>query len=235
MTAGGLDGLAARWASTVQDRIATIAATQGGAIEAAGVAVARSLAVGGRVWVTQTSHTLHTELTGRAGGLVAVHALEDPAAIGPRDTVLIGTTAGVLADPVETALQARAAGATSVALIQLAHEQDPGLRAHHPSGRRLHEVADIVVDLGGRRGDGEVDLAGTDIAILPSSGVTGVFAGWLILCVAVDRLAAEGLRPLVLQSVLEDGAREANAARLDRYRTGGSGVVPAEPPPAAAT
>lgn len=231
MTAGegGPDkvtGLAASWAATVQDRTRTIAATQGPAIAAAGAAVARSLASGGQVWVTQTSHTLHTELTGRAGGLVAVHTLEDPVAIGPRDTVLIGTTAGLLADPVETAFRARAAGATSVALIQLAHEQDPGLQAHHPSGRRLHEVVDIVVDLGGRRGDGEVDQDGTGIAILPSSGVTGVFCGWLILAVAVERLAAEGLRPLALQSVLEDGAREANGGRIERSRSTGRGVEP---------
>jgi uncharacterized phosphosugar-binding protein len=227
--AGAIGGLVGRWAATVQERTRTIAATQGAAIAAAGAAVARSLAHGGRVWVTQTSHTLHTELTGRAGGLVAVHALDDPGAIAARDTVLIGTTAGLLADPVETALRARAAGATSVALVQLAHEQDAGLRAQHPSGRRLHEVADIVVDLGGRRGDGEVELAGTGIAILPSSGVTGVFAGWLIMADAVERLAADGLRPLALQSILEDGAREANAARIERYRATGSGVEPVTP------
>lgn len=231
--AGGvmeLAGLAGRWAATVQARTQAIVATQAAAITAAGSAVARSLAGGGRVWVTQTSHTLHTELTGRAGGLVAVHALDDAARIEARDTVLIGTTAGLLADPVETAIRARAAGATAVALVQLAHEQDPGLKPRHPSGRRLHEVADIVVDLGGRRGDGEIDQQGTGIAILPSSGVTGVFAGWLILCAAVEALDADGLRPLALQSVLEDGAREANTARIDRYRASGSGVEPVAVP-----
>jgi uncharacterized phosphosugar-binding protein len=221
-----LGGLAGAWAATTLGRLGRIVSSQGRAVEAAGGAVATALAAGHRVWVTQTSHTLHTELTRRAGGLIAVHPLEDLDAIEAGDVVLAGTTAGVFFDPIEAAIQGRGAGATVVALIQLAHEQDPALRVDHPSGRRLHEVADIVIDVGGRLGDGEVDLAGSDIAILPSSGVTGVFAAWLVLCVAVERLEAQGLRPLVYQSNLQDGARAGNEVRLERYAATRSGVEP---------
>ena len=177
------------------------------------------------MWITQTSHTLHTEGTRRAGGLMAVHALEDTAAIEAGDVVIVGTTAGVFFDPIEAAIVGRRVGATVVALIQLEHERDPALRVQHPGGQKVHELADIVIDLGGRLGDGEIDLADTGIAILPSSGVTGVFALWLVFADAVDRLLAAGKVPLAYQSNLQEGAPEANAARLDAYTRTRMGYV----------
>jgi len=212
-----MTGLADRWATTTLGRLDALMATQRSAVDRAGAAVAAAIGGGHRVWITQTSHTLHTEGTRRAGGLMAVHALEDTAAIEAGDVVIVGTTAGVFFDPIKAAIVGRAAGAAVVALIQLEHERDPSLRVQHPDGRRVHELADIVIDLGGRLGDGEIDLAETGIAILPSSGVTGVFALWLVFADAVDRLLAEGKVPLVYQSNLQDGAPEANAARLDAY------------------
>jgi uncharacterized phosphosugar-binding protein len=223
-----MSGLADDWAAITLGRLDVLLASQRPAIDRAGAAVADALASGHRVWITQTSHTLHTEGTRRAGGLMAVHALEDTGAVEPGDVVIAGTTAGVFFDPIEAAIVGRAAGATVVALIQLDHERDPSLRVQHPSGTRLNELADIVIDLGGRLGDGEIDLADTGIAILPSSGVTGVFALWLVFAEAVDRLLAAGRVPLVYQSNLQDGAPGANAARLDAYTRTRMGTVTAD-------
>jgi len=220
-----MSGLADRWAATTLGRLDTLMATQRPATDRAGEAVAAAIGGGHRVWITMTSHTLHTEGTRRAGGLMAVHPLEDTAAIEAGDVVIVGTTAGVFFDPIEAAIVGRAAGATVVALIQLEHERHPGLRVQHPDGHRVHELADIVIDLGGRLGDGEIDLADTGIAILPSSGVTGVFALWLVFADAVDRLLAAGKVPLAYQSNLQDGAPEANAARLDAYTRTHMGYV----------
>src|SRR5438046_3001011 len=86
------------------------------AIERAGAMVADAIGAGHRVWVAKTTHCLHDELTFRAGGLMAIHILDDPIAIEAGDVVLIGTNAGTTFLTVETALIARARGATSVAL-----------------------------------------------------------------------------------------------------------------------
>ena len=209
--------MADRYASVALARLTHMLVSQRAQIDEAGAAVSNAIGNGHRVWVTQTSHTLHTEATRRAGGLMAVHALDDPSDIESGDVLIAGTTAGVFESIVEAASVAKRRGATVVALIQLAHESDPALHAEHPSGLLLHEIADIVIDLGGRLGDGEIDLPGTGIAILPSSGVTGVMALWMLFAVAVEALLVEGRRPLVYQSQLQVGAPEGNAERLSRY------------------
>src|SRR5207249_12204322 len=45
-------------------------------------------------------------------------------------------------------------GATTVALTQVAYEDDSSVILFHPAAKRLHDVADIIVDLGGDVGDG---------------------------------------------------------------------------------
>ena len=205
-------------------RVAWVASEQIQVIEAAGSAVAEAIAAGHRIWLTQTSHTLHTEATRRAGGLMSIEVLDDPGDLRAGDVVLVGTSAGTFEDVVETALVAVARGAVVVAMTQLPFELDKRVPVTHHSGRRLSEIAHLVVDLGGPFGDGEFTLAdpdGRQVQVIPSSGITGVLALWMILADALDRLVLAGTPPLVWQSNLIPGARERNAALLEvRERTG---------------
>ncbi len=190
------------------------------ATRVAGRLVADAIAGGHRVWVTQTSHTLHTEATGRAGGFNAVHALADDADIEPGDVLLAGTSAGTFASIVQSAIAARERGAAVVSLTQLSFERDPRMPSAHPSGLRLAEVADVVVDLGGPYGDGEFNLPDADghmVQAIPSSGVTGVVALWMILAEALDLLVASGTSPHILQSNIMPGGAVRNRALLDEY------------------
>ena len=208
-------------------RVMWLVGEQVDGIRAAGRLGAEALAGGHRVWVTQTSHTLHTEATGRAGGFVAVHPLADEADIEAGDVVLAGTSAGTFASIVESAIVARGRGAAVVSLTQLAFERDPQMPSAHPSGRRLSEVADIVIDLGGPFGDGEFDLPEPDgrvVQVIPTSGVTGVVALWMILAEALDLLVAAGTPPLVLQSNIMEGGGDRNRALLEAYRDTRRGV-----------
>lgn len=212
------------FAEIAADRVAWIATEQIQVIEAAGAAVAEAIAAGHRIWLTQTSHTLHTEATRRAGGLMSVDVLDDPALLRAGDVVVAGTSAGTFEDVVETALVAAARGALVVALTQLRFELDERVPVTHATGRRLSEIAHLVVDLGGPFGDGEFTLAdpdGRQVQVIPSSGITGVLALWMILAEALDRLVLAGTPPLVWQSNLIPGARERNTALMEvRVRTG---------------
>jgi uncharacterized phosphosugar-binding protein len=181
--------------------------------------VAEAIGGGHRVWVSKTTHCLHDELTFRAGGLMAIHTLDDPIAIEAGDVVLIGTNAGTTFLTVQTALIARGRGATSVALTQLPYETDPAVIAEHPSGKKLYECADVVIDLGGQVGDGELTSPDGEFRIIPGSGVAVVLAGWMIVAEAVARLVAAGKPPLLWQSMQVTGATARNTALLGTYHS----------------
>ena len=195
------------------------------AIRAAGAAAGDALSGGGKVWVSETTHCLHGEATYRAGGLMAVHVLTDPAAVQPGDCVIEGTPVGVTGLAVETALKAKVRGATLVALTNVAFEQDPRAVLEHPTRGRLHELADVVVDLAGPVGDGVFEDPRSGIRVLPHSGVTGMVAMWMILAEAAAVLAERGEAPRWYECVALEGAQERNRREREAYLTTGMGVV----------
>jgi len=198
-------------------RLSTLGESQLAAIQQAGQVAADAVAGGGRIWVAKTTHCLHDEVTYRAGGFMAIHPLEDPVTIEAGDAVVIGTNAGTTELTVETALIAHARGAKVIALTQMPYETDPNVPAEHPSGTKLHEHADVLVDLGGQTGDGELTM-GNGFLIIPGSGVAAMLALWMILPEAVDRLEAVGKTPSMWQSMQMPGATAGNLARLGAYR-----------------
>jgi uncharacterized phosphosugar-binding protein len=189
-------------------------------IARAGQAAADAIAARHRIWISKTTHCLHDEVTFRAGGFMAIHALEDPIVIEQGDVVLIGTNAGTTVLTVEIAQIARERGATVVAMTQMAYEDNPAAPAEHPSGLKLHQVCDILIDLGGQFGDGEISFAegAGEMRILPGSGAAVVIAAWMILAEATDRLIKLGKPPLFWQSMQIPGATPRNLALLDQYR-----------------
>jgi uncharacterized phosphosugar-binding protein len=214
------------YAAAVLPRLELIVRDQLPAIERAGASVAESLAGGGRIWVAQTSHYLHHEATHRAGGFLGVHTFESSDEVRRGDSVLIGITAGAAGELVALTLDLQARSAAVVAITQ--REFEFQLEATHPSGRRLSDVADVHIDIGGPYGDGELELeagGGAPIHILPSSGVTSLFVLWMILAEAVVRLDARGLAPLAYESNLLPGAPERNREREALYAATGRGVT----------
>jgi uncharacterized phosphosugar-binding protein len=234
-----------RYLAAVGSLVASIASAEGDSIERAASAVALAIGDGHRVFVAATSHVLHTELVMRAGGLAAVHALGDPpdlsdpmlalstgALVGDGtfppergDVVLVGTNAGTDAGTVEVALQARAAGCTVVGLTSVAYEQWPDVVREHPSGQRLIDCADIIVDVGGIVGDGIVEVPGIDTLIGPTSGVTLVAVAWAVLVRAAELLVELGRPPIVYRSVQIPGAEALFRERKARYEATGVGYT----------
>jgi uncharacterized phosphosugar-binding protein len=215
----------------------TLAATQGEPIERSAVAIATAIADGHRVFVAATSHVLHTELYLRAGGLAAVHPLGETPDLsqpmrsiedgslrgdgdfvpGAGDVVLVGTNAGTDAGTVQVAQAAQAAGCLVVGLTCVAYERWPKVVVEHPSGLKLIDLADILVDIGGVVGDGIVDLPTLDTAVGPTSGAALVVAAWAILVRAAELLVDRGLTPLVYRSVQIPGAEALFHERMATY------------------
>lgn len=214
------------FASQMLARLGTMAETQDGQIERAAIAIADALAAGHRVWIAETSHGLHDEVTFRAGGLMAVHRLSDPVGIEAGDVVIIPSNAGTNHMTVDLALIAKDRGAVTVALTQVDYEMDPRLTPEHASGKRLCEVTDITVDLGGRYGDTELDFSSGDrtFSAIPGSGVATQLAMWMIFADATELLCERGTPPLHWDSMQMPGVHTENLERFAGYRRSRNGV-----------
>lgn len=220
------------------------ARSQADAIDRAAAVVAEAVGGGHRVYVAATSHVLHGELYLRAGGLAAVHPLgEAPDLASPMlsieagllrgdgtfvpergDVVLVGTNAGTDAGTVQVAVAARDAGLTVIGLTCVAYERHPDVVVEHPSGAKLVDIADIVIDVGGDVGDAVLDIAGLDERFAPTSGTVLVALAWAILAGAAERLAAAGTPPIVYRSVQLPGGEALFHERRGRYQRTRDGV-----------
>jgi len=150
-------------------------------------------------------------------GFVAV-AL-DSSQIQPGDVLIIGSVSGKSAVVVELALQARERGVKVIALTAPAYSGR--LISEHPSGKRLFESADLVLDNGAPYGDGMLEVEGLPYAICPASGVGAVVTLWAMVARITELLLARGMTPAVFPSVNRpDGPALVEAARAQYERNG---------------
>jgi uncharacterized phosphosugar-binding protein len=221
--------------------VGSLLAGQAEAFAAAAEAVKRCMAEDGLVYLFGTghSHMLAEEGHYRAGGLACVAPIlastvmlhEGATAgtrmerlsglaelivsrypIGTRDVVVIFSTSGVNAVPVEAARYARAAGATVIAVTSEAYSREA---AH--GRQRLADVASIVLDNRVPPGDASLALA-DDVRAGPLSTVAGAALLNALFVEASARLIAEGGEPPVYVSANMPGATERNAALVSRFR-----------------
>jgi uncharacterized phosphosugar-binding protein len=239
---------ATRYMQAVRQLLDTIAADQGQAIAAAATAIVTSLQAGGLLYLFGTghSHMLAEEGHYRAGGLAPVvpvlagplmlhesavvsTRLERTPGVGaavlsrygldPADTIIIFSNSGVNAVPVETALAAKEAGATVVAVVALDYAASVPAG---PTGRKLADIADIVVDNHGVPGDALVEVRDTGLRTGPASTISGAFILNAILTEVAWRLEQGGdsaVQPLPIYiSANMPGAIDHNAALVAQYR-----------------
>jgi uncharacterized phosphosugar-binding protein len=200
--------------------------------------IGRSVVGGGVVHTFGSGHSeiVAREIIGRAGGLVCVTGITDPTggfienlpgygeALAARydrqyrlasgETVIVVSNSGKNSSPVEVALYARAKGLTVAALTSMAMTREAS--SQHPSGKRLFEVADHVLDNGGVPGDAIVDVGG-GVHAGPTSTLIGCSVlNWLMLAV-MEWLRSNGHPLPVLRSQNLPGAIEHNRALAARY------------------
>lgn len=207
--------------------------SQAAAIRTAASWVADAVAADGMLFVTGSghSHMLAEEVFYRAGGLLAVHPILDPAlmlheaavtstaverrsgiadalieaaGVGAGDVLVIASNSGRNAYPVEAAMAGRRLGARVVALTSLPHARSVASR--HPSGAKLFELADLVLDTGIEPGDAALALGGLDAPVGPLSTVVGAALINAVVVQAVETLLARGHVPDVLRSANVDAA-----------------------------
>ena len=131
------------------------------------------------------------------------------------DALMLASVSGRNREPIELALAARGVGATAIALTSL--EYTAQVTSLHPSGKKLCDVADIVIDNCAPFGDACIEAPGYPHQILPISGVAQITIGWMVCAEAVERMEAMGKAPHIFMSQNRPGGAEYNARALEEY------------------
>lgn len=225
--------------------LAAIARSQAGSLERAAQSVFESLLTDGvlHVFGSGHSHALAEEAFHRAGGLVPVNAIQEvfltpltspgmsrqlervPGLakiilechdLRSGEILLVISNSGINVVPVEVALEGKARGLTVIALTSLNHSQN--VPARHPSGKRLFEIADIVLDNCGAAGDAAVRYEGLPGRVAPTSFLAGAYIINSVVCRVVELFLAKGFTPPVYLSANVPGGDEHNKTLEAKYR-----------------
>lgn len=139
----------------------------------------------------------------------------DPA----RDVMMVVSSGGTNAVPVEVALEARERGLRVIALTSVEHSR--ASKPRHSSGKRLFEVADLVLDTCTPPGDAAVYFDGLDTPVGPLSAVASLTIINMLKVDVAERLVAQGTMPSVITSsavVGEERSAELFDASYREYR-----------------
>jgi uncharacterized phosphosugar-binding protein len=196
---------------------------------------------------TGHSEAFAMEIAGRAGGLIPTNkialrdvvvrgsrsldnlggaALErDPGVveelwnispIGPGDVFVIASNSGVNGSIVGMALLAKQHGHPVIAVTSLEHTM--AVEPKHPSGERLRDVADVVIDNLAPYGDATLALD-RGVPVGSVSSITCAFIAQLLTIGVADRIRARGnVPPLYLSANIPGG--DAHNAELERRYEG---------------
>lgn len=132
------------------------------------------------------------------------------------DVVAVGSVSGRNIRPVEIALACRELGIKTIGFTSLAYTAN--VTSAHPSGKKLADVADVVIDNGAPYGDAAVPIPGYDFPLMPLSGVSMTVGGWMIWGRAMEKMAARGTPASVFMSVNREGGQAVYDKNRERYQ-----------------
>ena len=219
--------------------------TQMPSIEKSAESFAEALKSGNKIFLFGTghSHMLAEELFYRAGGLVTIQPVLETAlmlhesasksteierlegyaeiifdsySMQKGDVIVIISNSGRNGVCVDMATLAKERGLTVIALTNIRHSSSGASR--HKSGKRLFEIADIVLDNMGCIGDASIHFEEIGRNAAPTSTSAGAAILNAIVCGCIEVMLNDGIMPEVFSSSNVDGGDEINAAFIKKYK-----------------
>lgn len=220
---------------------------ESGALDPAITLMVAALDAGGVLHAFGTGHSeaFAMEIAGRAGGLIPTNhfALRDlvlhgdrdsdvlttalerepwvvdelmaTVPVGENDVFLIASNSGVNGSIVGAALWAKERGHSLIAVTSLDHTMR--VEPKHPSGKRLAEIADVVIDNLAPYGDTTLEVQG-GIGVGAISSITAAYVAQLLTLGVARTIADRGETPPMYISANIPGGDEHNSTLEDRYR-----------------
>lgn len=234
-----------RYQKAVDDLFAKVRDTQMDKIKEAGKMMADAMCAKKNIVIHDTGHIINAEMTQRSGGLIAPKMLryylvtetdgldtpekraknlnmEGMAELVYRcsymtggDLLIIGSVSGRSDQVVDLAITCKNHGCKIIALTSL--EYSSQVQSCHTSGKRLYEVADLVIDNCAPLGDGMIDLEGYEVPFGPASGLSAVYIMWQVYAACLEEMEKRGLKPGILKSS-NNGGDDFNLELEHRYQ-----------------
>ena len=132
------------------------------------------------------------------------------------DLLIIHSVSGRNTVPVEMATLAKEMGVHTVCMTNM--DYTTSVTSRHPSGKRLFEVCDIVIDNCGEIGDAAVSIPGLPEKIGPTSTTVGTALLNAIVIETVEILIGRGIVPPVFMSANLDGGDAHNEKIFAEYK-----------------
>jgi uncharacterized phosphosugar-binding protein len=190
------------------------------------------------VHIHDTGHIIDAELIHRGGGLIlykqlkytlnvinpvrqrdsagmdasmeglAAYALKASGA-RPGDVLILGTVSGKTFSVVDLAFEAKKLGIKLILITSMTYAAS--IDPVHSSGKRLYEIADVVLDNCAPAAEAMMEVEGLEARLCAASGLSAAYIMWSITTVVVEELMKRGKTPGVFKSHNFPGGPEYNA------------------------
>lgn len=233
------------YSRAIQAILQKVLDTQQDQIERAAQILADVVARDGIIYTYGTghSHIVAEDATYRAGGLAPVDCILEASLTGhekivqamsmeqvsglaavmidyygitSRDGMVIISNSGRNATIVEMAELALQRGIPVVAITGL--ETARMTRSRSPDGKKLYEVATIIIDNCSVKADAMIKMEGLERPVGPASGLVGMTILQATIVQTIQNLLERGIQPPVFRSGNLDGSDEFNRVFLERYK-----------------
>jgi uncharacterized phosphosugar-binding protein len=161
--------------------------------------------------ITKTSYLEKVEGIGRV--------IAEYNRLAPPDVLVCFSNSGNNAGTVDMALAAKEMGLPVIAFTNVTYADQ--LTTQHSSGKKLKDIADVVIDNCSLIGDAAVKLDGLDVKVGATSTIPVVYMLAALLVQTCDNLLKQGITPDVYYNghlaYERDDVKEHNDALVDKY------------------
>jgi len=132
------------------------------------------------------------------------------------DVLILVSVSGRNAVPIEMAQIARERGIKVIGVTS--KEYTEAVTSRHPSGKKMRDFADVVLDNKAPKGDAVLYDPRVPQKFVPVSGVTSNALLQALVAATIEELLERGVTPPVLLAANVDGGAEYNARLFAQYR-----------------
>lgn len=132
------------------------------------------------------------------------------------DVLILVSVSGRNAVPVEMAQEAKRRGMRVIGLTSLAYTR--AFKSRHPSGKKMYEFADVVLDGKIDPGDAVLEADGVPQKFCPVSGAINPAILQAMMAATIELLLERGITPPVFLAANVEGGDDYNQQLLERYK-----------------